>query len=246
MLAIMTKRASNLTNINMDKKSLIALCLILCCIAFCTPMIFISSKDTDLTVLSAAFTAMACVATVIMLIIAILLYQRFGIESRFVEKQVDKVLELVDVLKGRYVTVSSGRVRLYLRHCTDNGPLNTPIIESIYSKNIIWQMKDYDDYISPILNIKKSYWLPKETKDLIDPIDFRAFIQNVDNPESAAVAKVLYGKQLDTEIWAYPINQITVYELMTFNNDLVLGIEDWLSKHSKIKLDLKFEEEKQE
>ena len=50
------------------------------------------------------------------LFIAIHLYQRFGLESRFIGAQTDKVLEIVDFFKGRYFSANVNEYTLSLIH----------------------------------------------------------------------------------------------------------------------------------
>lgn len=56
-------------------------------LAFMIPFFITNKNDSLVSILSLSFTAVGCFATLMTLVIAILLYKRFGLEYRFVEKQ---------------------------------------------------------------------------------------------------------------------------------------------------------------
>ena len=89
----------------MKKKNLVWFFSAICLISFIFPF-FLKDKDATLSnTLSLAFSSLSATATVATLIIAVLLYQQFTIDSILVERQTNKVLELIDLLKGQVVYI---------------------------------------------------------------------------------------------------------------------------------------------
>lgn len=61
------------------------------------------SSAESASIISIAFTVISSLATVGTLIIALKLYDQFGLKARILHKQADKVFELADVLKGKII-----------------------------------------------------------------------------------------------------------------------------------------------
>lgn len=90
----------------MKKKNLVCFFSVICIISFAFPFFMKDKATTFSDTLSLAFTSLSAVATVGTLVIAVLLYQQFTIDSILVERQTNKVLELIDFLKGEEVYIS--------------------------------------------------------------------------------------------------------------------------------------------
>lgn len=67
--------------------------------------------------LSMAFTAVASIATVGTLVVALKLYDQYGLKNNFIQKQADKLFELIALLKGKSFT-AHGEKETYF--CTYN------------------------------------------------------------------------------------------------------------------------------
>jgi hypothetical protein len=89
------------------KKQFIFLTTILSAITIVLPFFIKNCEESWLTVYSSVLTAIGTVATFITLIIAFCLYEKFGLESKFIEKQTDTVLELINLLKGKTIFAHS-------------------------------------------------------------------------------------------------------------------------------------------
>ena len=103
-----------------NKKLMIFISLACCLLAFIIPFIFSNCNDSLISILSTSFTALGAIATLFTLFIALMLYQRFGIESRFIERQTDKTLELVDIIKGKVLNIETNKFTYYLRFSIDD------------------------------------------------------------------------------------------------------------------------------
>ncbi|HKC69521.1 MAG TPA: hypothetical protein VKG26_14895, partial [Bacteroidia bacterium] len=149
------------------KNNLIILSISLCILSFIVPFFLKSSQDTYLSVISVSLTAMGTVATIITLIIAIYLYDRFGLESKFIEKQTEKVLELTDLLKGKTILVKTTGFTYFIRPSRQQlKSFNNDIIwyQEDRKKQILISPEDYDKALVEIIAIQRSYWLPEEIK----------------------------------------------------------------------------------
>lgn len=181
------------------------------------------------------------------LFIVILLYQKFGIESKFIERQIDKVLELVDLFKGKVIKIETNNYTYCLRFSIDNYDHLTKsnYYNDMKSKIIIFDMDDYEIFTNPINNIKYSYWLPNEIKEKMDFLDIKVYKPMHEDAKEEKFARVVFKRNND-KMWYEVVPSFTVEEYIKKKNEFIQTIEDWLTKYSDIKLDLKFDEPNQE
>ena len=97
----------------LNRNDLNFLLVLVVLIVFIIPFLFL--KDDKLEALSVSFTAVGAFATIFTAFIAIALYDKFGVDQKFVIKQTDKVLELVDLLKGKVIVIKAGRFNYMVR-----------------------------------------------------------------------------------------------------------------------------------
>lgn len=228
-------------------KSKLKLFSAICClIVFLIPFAISNRYDSLFSTLSISFTGLGAVATLFTLFIALNLYQKYGSESRFIERQTDKTLELVDYLKGKIVHIKLRNFTLMLRFKIDDYEnLNDPeFYNTMKSKTIIIKEKDYEKFFEQIVEIKKSYWLPKEIKQKADLLDYIGYSTEKINPEDEQYARMDFNLVKDGQ-YVIPVPNMTVKEYVNNKNELIKAIENWLANHCDIKIDLKFEEPNQ-
>jgi hypothetical protein len=225
------------------KKKLVGSSIILCLIAFIIPFFLRECNDSLLTVISVSFSAVGTVATLIALLIAIFLYERFGLESRFINNQTDKVLELVDLLKGKYIMCETNNGKYLLG--TNRGKIKTikefPKFND-FDKNklILISDEDYKKAWSKILVVKRNYWLPQKIKKKLSFLELIA-LTNVENAQDEKYVRLDFGIETD-KTWSGTIPEMTFEEFITQLDNLVKSIEKWLKQHSDIIIDFKLEE----
>lgn len=241
----------------MNKNVLIIGSFLLCVIGFILPFYLKKEQGSILDVLLAAFAITASIATIITLIIAIFLYDRFKVDSLIVERQTNKVLELVDYLKGKQITFKIPDFTFWSRFDIDKPEI---IKDSHYSKlagyEIIIRQEDYQNFVAPFLKISKSYWLPEEIKREMDFLEIVGLLKRVKKKEFDHYAMMSFGESIrKTDKW-YTIlsrdldtskledrvarDEFLVNDYIASKNRLINAIQEWLSKQSNrsIKLDM--------
>lgn len=244
----------------MTQKRIIIGSIFLCSIAFISPFILEPEKDL-LSILSVSFTALGAIATVLTLVIAIILYQRFSIDTIVVERQTSKVLELIDLLKGKVVNIETNRFTFYSRFTIDKGHL---FKESYYKEMagmaLVVRESDFHQFVNPILNVSNSYWMPAQIKKKIEFLKITGFISSVNPEELKKYAKLVFNEpKKDNEewklIWAnlnelrtlnnYPIkiedSEMLVNDYIAAKNELVKAIEHWLKDKTSITIELEMD-----
>ncbi|PIF34388.1 hypothetical protein CLU81_5028 [Flavobacterium sp. 9] len=225
------------------KRTLLNTSVILCVIVFLIPFFLKDDSDTLLTTISVSFTAMGATATLITLFIAIFLYERFGLESRFVNNQTDKVLELVDELKGKMFrgvtnngTYLFGTNRDKLKFIKEFSEFK----EDDKEKIVLISLEDYNDCWDKILEISRSYWLPKIIKEKISFLNL-IMVNETENPLNDEYVRLKFGKEVAGE-WLITLPKFTFLEFIDHLDSLSSSIEEWLKQHSDLTIDFKLEE----
>ena len=228
------------------KKNILIISIGLCVLFFIIPILIKPCDISLFSALSLSFTAMQTIATVIMLIVAILLYDRFGLESSFKVKQTDKVLELVDELKGKFFSVHTKKFKYFIN--LGKGHIesfdNFKPYKNDRNKPILISFNDFENAFRKILAIKRSYWLPEPIKEKLEFLMIIG-LNKVENADDDKYVKYDFGTKCEKE-WMELFPTTITFEV--FNNhivSLINEIEIWLDENSTIKIKLKFEEKSQ-
>lgn len=238
----------------MKKKQIIIASSILCMLGFSFPFFMIPDKDL-VTILSFSFTALGSIATVLTLVVAIILYQKLTIDSLVVERQTNKVLELIDILKGHTVRIHTNKVVIMSRFTIENQSyFNDPLIKEALGDALITREEDFNNFINQILNVGNSYWMPSEIREKLEFLRITGFL-NVDEDEINNFSKLTFNHTVrDSDKWVKIIaSSKTVYttlekpikledaelilnDYITSKNSLVTEIENWITTKSSIKI----------
>ncbi|MFL0354793.1 hypothetical protein [Xanthomarina sp. GH4-25] len=231
-----------------SKKTLFIISGILIIISTLFPFFIASENDSFLTIFSASLTAIGTVIALIALYIAIILYQKFGLESRFIERRADKVLELVDLLKGRNLTIHTEKFRYFLRFGIDNYEKLSKEPSYKYMKDMVIAMnyEDYESGTKKILDLRYSYWLPTEIREKLEFFHLYALTDKEVKKKDKDFARLSFNSEVKkTKEWRVTVPTFTVDEYVKKKNELSTEIIKWLSDHCDIKLDLKLNEPNQ-
>jgi hypothetical protein len=209
---------------------------ILSILIFVSPFLFGKSSDL-VSLVSLASTILGAVATVATLIIAILLYDKFGLSSKLMEKQTDKVLELVDSLKEISFIVQGKKMKYFIQ-------ANRPKLESFKDipdykidsgKQILISPDSYAQAIKGILLLGRSYWLPKEIKEKLKFFDVYG-TQYVDNPSDESFVKLGFIFNYGETDWSSTFPAMTFQEFNSNLYKLVDEISNWIKKYTNISI----------
>ena len=198
--------------------------------------ILLVCADTLNARLSLAFTSIASLATVATLLIAIRLYDKFGLKQHLILKRAEKIFELLDVLLDYTFLATTGRsgtlmIRANLKQL--NGFIHFPNYDEISSKFVFVSFPDYEVFFERIQDIRTSYWLPEQIQEKMDFFILIGFGGVEFDP--AIHAKLTFGESIKEEK-----NYILVKPDMTVGNyvdnltGVVKEIDNWLKAHSDV------------
>ena len=225
--------------------ALIIAVLVICIILSFLPFFISTRKDSLLSIFSLIFTAIGSLASLATLIIALLLYQRFGLESKFVERQTNTVLELANSIKGKVIKANYNEGTYFIRAKIvdiEEEKNDYPYFNDLYEKIITFKSTDdYEESMTPILKFKYDYWLPDEIKTKMEFLEIKSYLSGKGLDDNKIYCEFDFGTGKDEKI-ILPYPQITVLEFVVSYSNLVLSIESWLKKYCNINIDLKLDQ----
>lgn len=211
-------------------KYFIFIAVFFCVASFILPFFFRSS-DPFLNILTSSFTALEGISAIITLILAFLLYDRFGLKGVSLKNQMDKVFELADHIEKKTIFIQTSEIKYHL-------PLKLPIksrfeiipnFKDDATKGILVCEDDYNYFMEFIYEIKKSYWLPSKIKDKLKFIEVLALL-NIDNHNEEKYVKFDFGN-IKEKKWLATFPKLT-FEMVLINLDsLLVEIDTWKKKY---------------
>jgi hypothetical protein len=238
----------------MTRKQFIILSTVSCVLGFLFPFFLIPNENLT-SILFLSFAALGTIATILTLIVAIILYQKFTIDYLVVERQTNKVLELIDILKGYTVSIHTGKVIIFSRFVIDEQSyFNTPFIREALGDALITRKDDFDNFVQKILNIGNSYWMPNEIREKLEFLRITGFYP-VEKKDLNNFSRLSFGQTVnDEDEWLKiiaslktvhttvenPIKledaELLLNDYITSKNSLVAEIENWIATKSSIKI----------
>lgn len=195
------------------------------------------TKDDTLNVtLSTSFTILSTLISITTLIVAIILFDRFGINAKFKERQVDTVLEFVKELKGISLTVSTRRFTYlnYIRKCINLERLPKDTYNTDKTKTLLFP-DNYKDLLNIFSKARQDPWLPDEIKKKLEFIDINGTSQVEQFNDDECVR--LNINRDGAEPWRVTHPKFT-FEMFSINlADLLTTVVKWIRDHSNIKVD---------
>lgn len=205
-------------------------------IILATVFVFGSDSSEIVSLTSLAFTILQTIATVATLIIALLLYDRFGLNSKLVEKQTEKVLELIDSLRkvSFSITIQTKQtyfIRASRSHLKALKTIDTFKIDS--QKRILVSIDSYIESIKEISLIGESYWLPQKIKQKLKFLEIMATIKVSEELDFVKLKSKLHG---DKEDWVATLPELTFGEFVDDLYNLIEEVDTWIKEHTDIEI----------
>jgi hypothetical protein len=218
-----------------------------CLIGFFIPFITKTKDETLNSVISTALTAVSTIVAIITLIVGVILFDKFGINAKFKERQLDIVLNLISELKLINLTVSNGDFIYvnYMRKCIN---LETLLINhhiDLYHKDktkVLLLPSNFENLLNPIDKLLKNAWMPQEIKSKTEFLNIYL---------GKPVEKIDYSIHVSLDInnygeapWLETVPKLT-FEMFTINlSNLITTTLLWIKQHSNINIDFDIIDEK--
>jgi purine-cytosine permease-like protein len=226
---------------NLKPSKLIKIIILL--IIILSVLIYISFciNEQNAKAIGYAFNWFSTLSTFITLLIAILLFEKYGLKKKISDKREDKILELLDTISSLPIEIQTNRKGGSVSSSFNptSSSSKSEILKDFHNKEILLS-KAYFDEIIQLKKYYNYYWMPKEIKTALSKI-FEITIVYYDNLQVNSIKYVRIGinnQTITNEIYGELrtnnlFNMTQYYKLW---NDLDKEILTWLNKNSDFKI----------
>jgi hypothetical protein len=215
------------------RKSLMALLILggLFCIGL--PFLFNSTtSQATLTVITSLLTAYTSFLT---LVVAVMLFNRFGLESRILEKQFEAVSGLLETINKLDFVFMGENMMIRVRPLQ---PLPVNLMETCYARRIGLN-EAYMDQLDSLTQHANNIYLPPAIVEKIKPF-LVYFISKSQNFSAEHDSLLWVASKKDSKINGDLVNgsPITFQQFISQWDDLVKAAEDWIRSHAEMPTNL--------
>ncbi len=202
---------------------------------------FVNNKSFES--LSLAASLLGAFASVVTLVVALMLYSKYGLEKSLFDKQVDLVLKLLGEIKKTRLLVfvgpkaKNGMVQIFLHRLN-----NDEYWRSYKDKRLLFSF-NYFKGLEKVWEISDNILLPKEIAKRIKPLEV-ASIKNIDDLSEEDLILNIPGLYSPEEDGFGQLNgkRVTLNSHLIIWESLIVSIKNWLKEHAVNNLDLNFED----
>jgi len=228
------------------KKKILITAVVLFLLLLLLPFIFDSET---LNKFNSGISLISGLATFVTVIIAALLFDKYGVDKSIKDKNLESALNLLETIKSTTILIKGNNYVIQYRPTTF--PMQT--YESSYQMKIAFS-NDYLKQTRYLVKFVDNVFLPKQIRNKLNIITPHSISHVPNTTESNEYGIVNIGKQddkhlnwsikeskkqLDNKAFGY-LNgrELTVYDYLLMWEELIEAIQDWCSKSSDSKLDL--------
>lgn len=175
------------------------------------------------------------ISTLITLVIALVLFNKFGIEKSILDKKTDAVFDLLQTISKTRI-IFEGKDSWHQIYLSDlqQYEQTKEYIKSLGNKKLIFSSKYFED-ISIIIDLVKNVFMPKEIAKKVMEL-YIGVLQHIPQEEYLNYYKVSFAGN-ENEKTTYGLanqKQITFDEYINMWQGVIDEITRWLSKNSSI------------
>ena len=188
------------------------------------------------------------IVSAVTIIIALLLFDRFGVSKKTLDKNVETVFKLLEVIKSKTICAeyeSDSGVEYFAAISISENLKQLIKNKEMLGKDILFNYEDINNGLSEIHQFRASVWLPVQIRKKIEKILFLS-VSSVNDSflQKNKCVKIYFHlfpeARKGKEVRWYKTNQeeTTFNEFLSNLEDLVAEIKTWLNKHANSDLEL--------
>lgn len=193
-------------------------------------------NQTIIDQLKDAFSLISGLASFVVMILAILLYDKFGIDKSIKEKNLESSLKLLEVIKKTSIKIEGNKFVLFYQV----GIVSINIFEDHYKTKLLLP-NNYFDTINTVTKFANDLYLPNQIKMKLDKLVPQVLGVTIDSLNEKDYAKVIINNS-KVEEWKFNMlnnnEEITLFDYLIKWDDLISTIKEWCEKNSDSKIDL--------
>ena len=209
------------------KKAIYILIILVLLSIIIIPFFFNSAQNNKIVV---AANLVSALASLITLVIAFLLFDKYGLKKDLVRTQTEIVLQQLESIRTAGFIIRSKNRLLQFFPSKDR----VAIYEKFYSEKLIFSTK-YWKYVNDIFHLSSSIYMPKEIVEKINMLK-PTTISHIKPEETDAYSKVTFwgDKSEDMEFGKMNGEEITLQQFYSYWIDAIDMIISWLRRKVEI------------
>lgn len=201
------------------------------------PILFRDNSETVNQTLNIIATLTSSIASLLTLIIAILLFNKFGIETPLLQKNTDVVFSFLEEFKKTGFKIEGQDVKfvLFIR-------VHHPIhkhFEERYSEKLLFSANFISD-LEKLMKIAESPFMPKSIYDKVIKLNFFVLSYDVKDEDikNYATVEVLGQQRTDAKFGRFNHQDMTLFGFLNIIDEIKTELIEWINKHSNYSPDL--------
>ena len=218
-----------------NKRNISILLILTILLAIILPIFLHDKTETPNQTINIIATIISSFASVLTLIIAILLFNKFGIETPLLEKNTSVVFAFIEELKKTRLFINGKNYGLMIRL---HDSYHTSF-EEYYGEKLIFS-REYLDGLSKLFEISESPFMPKSIYQKVDQLKFYILSMDIKDEDlnNFATVTVLGQAIIDAKFGRFNHKDMTLFELLNIIDDIKSETVKWISKNSNYSPDL--------
>jgi hypothetical protein len=218
-----------------NKKTLIAVLILTIILAVFLPIIFREKTEGFNQILNVIATLISSIAGLLTLLIAIILFNKFGIETPLLQKNTEVVFSFLEEFKQTSFQIQGKSFGLFIRIQDEHHEH----FEEWYGQKLLFST-EYSSGLDKLRKISESPFMPRSIYKKADKLRFYVLIMDVKDEDLNNYATVQVSGQslIEAEFGRFNRQDMTLLEFLNIIVDLKTEIKNWISKYSNYKPDL--------
>jgi hypothetical protein len=219
----------------MKRPILILIFLISIIIAIILPFCLREKTESLNATLNLTATIISSIAAILTFIVALVLFDKYGIEASLLEKNTTAVFTLLEEIKLNRFYVHGPRFALNIEM---HNPY-FPHLEVYYSEKLLFPSEYYNG-LNKLLSISASPFMPKSIAEKTKKLQFSVLTFDVrkEDFDQYSVVNISGQPNVNGEYGRFNNEDMTLFQFMNIIGDIKTEVINWIKDHSSYSADL--------
>lgn len=213
------------------KKLIIILALVFFVLSNALPFLFKNQSETFNQTLNVCATLIAAICSVLTFVIAILLFNKFGIDAALMDKRKDIVFQLLEKISVLVYSVENEKYFFTIKL----GTIEKEKLDEFYNRKLSFSIDYYND-LAELFQIANNPFTPISIFQKMQAIQPQVISFDIPEAEKDNYAKVyLFGhRKIDIQFGRLNMTDITLCEFIKPYSNLKNAVVQWIKNNTSI------------
>jgi fumarate reductase subunit D len=215
-----------------SKSTIIFFCIVFLLLSIYLPFNFRDKSETLNQTINLTGTLIAALASVMTLVIALLLYEKYGIDTAVIDKRRQIVFNLLEKINGLIFFIEGKEISFAISMDSSD----KKYLEKYYNLKLIFS-NTYLEELEKLFEISSNPFTPKAIVGKMNILKFRVLSFNISDAEKNNYAKLypLGHRNEKEDFGQLNFNETTLYDFIVMYQDVKDATIEWISQNSSIK-----------